>query len=125
MLRGRSIRTTYLYDDPAEPGRCTASVSTPAWTESDRAALLGLEMYESSLCTGCGEPKALAWHSHAEGEYEAEGLVCHGCTARNENRQQVLHRITARPTAAKTAKYPPFDINETTTEPDPPPRGAA
>lgn len=119
ILRGRIRTTTYLYDDPEKPHRRTGSVTTAEWTEEDRAALLGLEMYEGTLCPGgCGQPRETAWHADAEGEYEAHRFVCHACTARN-GRQAVFTALVAAPTADRVAKFVPFDLVNTTTEPTP------
>jgi len=118
ILRGRIRTTTYLYDDPENPERRTGSVTTAEWTEDDRAALLGLEMYEATLCPGCGEPRETAWHADAEGEYEAHPFVCHACTAK-QSREAVYVALTAAPPAEKVAKFKPFDLLTTTTDPTP------
>lgn len=118
ILRGRIRATTYLYDDPANPERRTGSVTTAEWTEEDRAALLGLEMYEATLCPGCQEPREVAWHADAEGEYDSRPFVCHGCTAK-QGRQAVFTVLTAAPSAEKVAAFVPFDLINTTTDPTP------
>lgn len=118
ILRGRIRTTTYLYDDPADPGRRTGSVTTAEWTEEDRAALLGLEMYEGTLCPGCGQPQETCWHADAEGEYEAIKFRCHSCEAK-QGRQVVYTALTVVPSAEKVAKFMPFDLATTTTEPAP------
>lgn len=118
ILRGRIRTTTYLYDDPGNPGRRTGSVMTAEWTEEDRAALLGLEMYEATLCPGCSQPREIAWHADAEGEYEGHAFVCHACTAK-QDKQAVYHALTVVPPADRVAKFMPFDLIETTTEPSP------
>jgi hypothetical protein len=80
-LRGRPRRTTYLYDE--DTGRITGAVEAPEWTEQDRAALLGLQQYELTLCPGCGNPKQTAWHADAKPMWEHEGFVCTPCTLRD------------------------------------------
>lgn len=73
------MRTTWLYDDPQHPERVTGTVESPAWTAEDRAALLGLARYESTLCSGCGQPKDVAWS--VDGWHKAKSFRCDGCTA--------------------------------------------
>lgn len=121
ILRGRIRTTTYLFDDPENPGRRTGSVTTAEWTEEDRAALLGLEMYEATLCPGCQEPRETAWHADAEGEYEAQRFVCHGCLAKSDGHQAsaVYSVLTGVPSPERVAKFLPFDLLTTTTEPTP------
>lgn len=120
VLRGRLVTTTYLYDDPDHRDRPSGSVASPAWTEDDRSLLLGLEMYEGTLCPGCGEPRETAWHADAEGEYEAHTFVCHACTAKSSTgRQSTFSALVVSPSPEKVAKFLPFDLLTTTTEPTP------
>lgn len=118
VLRGRILTTTYVYADAEHPTRATSSVLSPAWTEDDRSLLLGLETYESTLCPGCSEPKETAWHADSEGEYESHKFFCHGCTAQ-QGKQVVYHVMSKRPDPEKVARYVPFDLLETTSEPTP------
>lgn len=118
ILRGRLRVTTYLYDDPADPGRCTGAVTTAEWTEEDRAALLGLEMFEATLCPGCDQPREIAWHADAEGEYEAHSFLCHACGAK-QGKEAVYTALTVVPPADRVAKFVPFDLVTTTTDPTP------
>ena len=118
VLRGRLVTQTYLYDDAEHPERPTGAVSSPAWTEDDRSLMLGLEMHEATLCPGCHQPRDTAWHADAEGYYEGSALVCHGCTAK-DGKQVVYTFLTATPAAETVAKFLPFDLLETTTEPTP------
>lgn len=119
VLRGRILTTTYLYEDEAHPARPTRSLVSPAWTEDDRSLLLGLELYESTLCPGCGERRETAWHADAEGEYEGHRFVCHACTAKGRGEQAVFTVLSRRPTPEVVAKFVPFDLLNTTTEPTP------
>lgn len=110
--------TTWLYDDPDHPDRVTGTIESPAWTDEDRALLLGLQLYEGSLCQ-CGEPRSLAWHSELEGWYETDRFVCHACTARNGGEQVVY--VTVRntyPFEKKKGPLPVFKLGETTSTPD-------
>lgn len=118
ILRGRLLATTYVYDDPAHPERPTSSVTSPAWTEDDRSLMLGLEQYEATLCPGCQEPREVAWHADAEGEYEAVRFVCHACTAK-QGTQAIFTALTVTPPAERVEKFLPFDLATTTTEPTP------
>jgi hypothetical protein len=119
VLRGRLVTTTFVYDDQAHPERPSGSVSSPAWTEDDRSLLLGLEMYEATLCSGgCGQPRETAWHADAEGEYDGHRFVCHACTAR-AGQQVVYTALVATPASERVATFVPFDLLTTTTEPTP------
>lgn len=121
MLRGRLRTTTWLYDDPDHPDRVTGTVEAPAYTEEDRALLLALAMHESSLCPGCGEPKAHAWHSELDGWYEATQLVCHACTARNDDGHQVVYaEVRSTVPDDRLQLLSPLEIGVNTTPPDPP-----
>lgn len=118
MLRGRLLVTTNLYDDPDHPERITGTVQSPAWTEDDRALMLALQTYESSLCGGpCGQPREVAWHSELEGWFESHKYVCHGCSALRG--EQVVYAVAVNeyPFEAKPP-LPPFRLGETTTPPD-------
>jgi hypothetical protein len=93
-------------------------VTAPAWTEDDRSLLLGLAQYESTLCEGCGQPRETAWHADAEGEYEAQKFLCHGCSAK-QGHQVPYSFITRVPAPETVAKFMPFNLLTTTTEPTP------
>lgn len=58
-------------------------VTSSPWTEEDRALMLAWRTYELSLCSGCGHPKATAWHHQAgESSFTLDGeFICWGCTA--------------------------------------------
>lgn len=56
-------------------------MESPEWTLEDRAALLGLQEYEATLCPGCGQPKQTAWHSDMTGWWKTRQFVCLPCTA--------------------------------------------
>lgn len=55
-------------------------MESPEWTDEDRAALLGLQEYESTLCPGCGNPKQHAWHTDMTGWWKSRRFVCLPCT---------------------------------------------
>lgn len=110
---------TYLYDDPRHRDRPSGHVESPEWTDDDRALLLALDAYESTLCPGgCGQPRELAWHSHMEGFYDPTRWICHACTAREG--LEVAFAVTEVDRdlpAERIAAFPPFEIGVTTTEP--------
>lgn len=117
VLRGRMRTVTYLYDDPDHPDRPTGHVEAPAWTEADRALLLGLEQHEQTLCPGgCGQPRELAWHEWMDGEYEATKWVCHACTARS-GQQVVFSTVDHAVRPERIAMFEPFELGVTTTPP--------
>lgn len=124
VFRGRLLTTTYLFEDPAHPDRVTGQMQSPTWTEDDRALLLGLAEYESTFCPGgCGKLKEIAWHDYSQEEYVAVRFMCHACTARQDGTPAVYSVITDGPSPDKAAKFPPFELGKTTTEP--PSKGAA
>jgi hypothetical protein len=44
--------------------------------------MLAFQMYKSTLCPGCGQPKDTAWHPDNEGWFEVtQSFECHPCTA--------------------------------------------
>lgn len=44
--------------------------------------MLAWREYSDSLCLGCSQPKATAWHPDNDGWLEVTGrTTCHGCTA--------------------------------------------
>ncbi|WP_435744898.1 hypothetical protein [Nocardioides sp. SYSU DS0663] len=116
----RMITTTFVYDDDSEhPDRPTSTIATPAWTPEDRALLMGLEMYESTLCR-CGYPRSVAWHSEMDGWFgdngEAEKYVCHACSAIHG--RQVHYPIAMNTRTEAHGPLPPFVLGETTTPAD-------
>lgn len=85
MFRGRPVveETTYTYD-PAGRVAKSRTVRQSDWTDGDREHALALDEYERSLCDGCGQPKARAWHPHMAGRFAAGDIECQGCTALND-----------------------------------------
>lgn len=57
------------------------------WSERDLLLSLALTAYEDSLCSGCGQPKDVAFNPDAEGWLEAREVVCAGCAARHRHGQ--------------------------------------
>ncbi len=121
FLEMRLPTVTYLYDDPEHPDRVSGTVTSPAFTREDRALLLGLEMYESSLCQ-CGWPIQVAWHSEMDGYFESDPVVCHACTAARGS--QVAYPGRVRNTRPDGTPMPPFVPGMTITAPDSPTRGS-
>jgi CDGSH-type Zn-finger protein len=69
-----------LYEDPESPERVTGTVESPEWTPEDRALLLALQQYESTLCPGpCGQPRHSAWQT--DGWHKTRTFTCDACTA--------------------------------------------
>lgn len=93
-------------------------MESPAWTDDDRALMLALAQYESSLCPGCGVEKRLAWHAEAEGWFTAPGLVCHSCSAQ-QGHEVAYRSVELDPalTPERLASWAPFDMRLTVTEP--------
>jgi hypothetical protein len=119
ILRGRIRTTTWLYEDPDHPDRVTGTLESPAFTEEDRCLLLALDAYEGSLCPGCDQPIALAWHSELDGWFETDQYVCHACTSRLEDPSKPTAYTLVRNTmpADRLADLPTFVLGETTSSP--------
>lgn len=84
---------TYVYDDDPDsshPGRLLRTIESPAYVAEDHALLLGLDMYEKSLCPGCGWPRHVAWHADMDGWFEASSVKCQACSAL-ESRPRLYH----------------------------------
>lgn len=115
----RLITTTYLYDDPDHPERCTGAIQSPPYTADDRALLMALDAYEASLCR-CGQPRSTAWHSEMDGWYEPQTYVCHACTAmapedKDGKREPVRYGGPLNTRPADKGPLPPFVLGVTTT----------
>lgn len=87
MLRGRLVSTTYEYDDQ---DRVASTIASPAWTEDDRALMLGLQMYEDHLCL-CGHPRERAWNPDLSGWVEHTEYECAYCS--EAKGEQVKYRV--------------------------------
>lgn len=60
------------------------------WDSEDRVIILAYMEYKSDLCPGCGLPLSEAAHiaGRDEKRYDANFLICDGCTAREEKQHQ-------------------------------------
>lgn len=102
----------------------TGAVESPLWTDDDRALMVALDIFEESLCRGCGQPIAKAWHAEYDGWFEAEKVVCHACTAqRGEEIFHSLLSLSPKLTPEREATFPPFAFGKTTIGPSPAPSG--
>lgn len=61
----------------------------PEWLPEDIEAALEWQDYQSSLCSGCGNPKAECFDPKNEDDYEAEPLRCHACATRDRKAKLV------------------------------------
>lgn len=51
--------------------------------------MLAWRRYKDSICGGCGQPKAHAWHPDNDGWFEVEHrITCHACTALERARHE-------------------------------------
>lgn len=114
----RLIETTYLYDDPEHPDRITGSLQSPPYTPEDHALLLGLDLYERSLCR-CGHPREIAWHSDMDGWWEGQDaqVVCYACSAAHG--KEIAYTLSATNTRPADRPLPPFQLGVTTAAPAP------
>lgn len=121
IFAGLRLReTTYVYDDPEHPDRVTRVIHSPDYVAEDHAMLLGLQLYEDSLCPGCGWPKHVAWHADMDGWFDAHEVKCHACTARREagadgTRAPVTYTYTVDTRPEDDLVLRPFVLGLTTT----------
>lgn len=115
----RLRRTTFIYDDADHPARASGTIESPDFTIEDQALLLGLDLYESSLCPGpCGMPRHVAWHTEMDGWFEDRAFKCHACTAmatpnKDGERHPVIYHISVD-TREDAVELPPFVLGVTT-----------
>lgn len=107
--------TTLIYGDPDHPDRVTQQIGSAAFTDEDRGLLLGLRKWEAGLCTGCHEPREIAWHSDMDGFYDGAKYVCHACTARDGGERKVIYSIAKTSRDFEARPLPPFELGVTTT----------
>jgi hypothetical protein len=69
------------------PSRQVRWVSESVWSERDRAVAVGLEVFERSLCPGCGRPIDEAWSPDAVDAHLAEPITCGPCAAIDRGRE--------------------------------------
>jgi hypothetical protein len=96
-------------------------VESPEWTDADRGLLLGLGMWEATLCPGgCGHTIDQAWHTDNDGWFEVQGFKCYACTELAGGDDVVFHQVdsTRSPDDPPLA---PFELGVTTFAPDPTP----
>lgn len=87
--------------------------------------MLGLQLYEATLCPGCGEPRHLAWHQESEGEYEGNHFICHACTAQSgpgDQRREVHYaRLSYEKDPDRIARMSDFTMKTVTAASGKPP----
>lgn len=89
-------------------------IESPAYVTEDHALLLGLEMYQRSLCPcGCGFPREVAWHSEMDGWFETFDVKCHAGSAM-QGHPVIFHHITDTYPVAEKGPLPPFVLGLTT-----------
>lgn len=59
----------------------TRTVTPSTWSQEDRALILAWRIYRDSLCDGCSQPRAVAWHWDMDGWYDVEVRECQACSA--------------------------------------------
>lgn len=61
----------------------TRTTQRSEWSAEDRLLLVAYRAHLGTICDGCGQPKAQAYHSDNDGWYGVadETVVCHACTA--------------------------------------------
>jgi len=122
LFAGMRMREQDLvYDDPEHPDRVTRVINSPDYVDADFALLAGLDVFEKSLCPGCGWPREIAWHEDMAGWFEGLEVVCHACTAmqpvdeKTGIKRPYLHRLAFDNRLAGDDRLPPFVLGLTTT----------
>lgn len=85
----------------------TYTTTASPWTVEDRALLLAWRTYSDSLCTGCGHPKATAWHHLSDpGDFRFDGeFVCLPCTAARKPDEDGKREPVTYPVVLATRDY--------------------
>lgn len=105
---------TYVYEDAENPDRPTRVIESPAYVTEDHALLMGLDLYEQSLCScGCGFPREVAWHSEMDGWFDTFKVKCHAGTAMRGEPVIFTHLVNTYPVDEK-GPLPPFVLGLTT-----------
>ena len=112
FIGARAVKTTFLYDDPEHPDRPTGTVASAPYVVEDHALLMALGAYEGDRC-GCGQPRAVAWHSEMDGWFEGESYVCHACSA--QQGRKVVYTVAVDTRPPDRLVLPPFVLGVTTT----------
>lgn len=113
-MRGRSVFTTYRYDDPEHPERVTKTEQSPEFTRDDWALLVALadvEAQEKASTTQCGWPMELAYHADTDGWWERTSYKCYPCSTGADD--DVYHD-SVRSTLPPDRPLMPFDLEATT-----------
>lgn len=104
---------TFVYD---EDGRVAKTIDSPDFIAEDHALLLGLDMYEKSLCR-CGISREVAWHSEMDGWFEAVEVKCFACTAQQGGEKPVTYSyVIDTYHDGVRDPLPPFVMGLTTTD---------
>lgn len=86
-------------------------VTASPWTEEDRALMLAWRIYQASICSGCGHPKATAWHHLNEDAFDSEGdFVCWACTAAQAPGEGGKREWVKYPVIVDTRDYDQFPL---------------
>lgn len=73
--------------------------------------MLAWQMYQASLCSGCGHPKATAWHHHSIDSFDLVGeFVCWACTAAQPLGKDGSRQPVKFPVVEDTRDYVKFPL---------------
>lgn len=94
--------------------------------------MLALRVHRSTLCPGCGNPKATAWHVDNDGHWEAKAeYTCQPCTVRAPEGHPVTFTVVvdtrdyeADPLHGTYTDFGAIDGSIGAAPPPPPPRAA-
>jgi hypothetical protein len=77
-----ALITAYFRDETGQVVRTETHYDSPEFDDLDRAYILALDLYEVSLCDGCGHPLEETTKPENSEAYVAKAPVrCHRCTA--------------------------------------------
>jgi hypothetical protein len=85
-------------------------VTSSPWTSEDRALMLAWREYKDSLCSGCGHPKATAWHHLADSFVHTGDFVCRACTAAQPADETGKRHLVKLPVVEDTRDYQQFPL---------------
>jgi hypothetical protein len=72
--------------------------------------MLAWREYKASLCSGCGHPKATAWHHLADSFEHTGDFVCRACTAAKAADKDGQREPVKYPVVEDTRDYEKFPL---------------
>lgn len=82
------------------------------WTKRAKLLLEAFEMYDSSLCSGCGQSAIHSFEIANSREFTAEHRVCLGCQAKENftaNNEQIVKQAKGLKVLAVSSMGPQYE----------------